>query len=375
MDSSTAIPTFGSPTRPEPLPESVTNITPGDLLRHELAALGLNQGELATRTSLSSKHINQVIKNVVPISTDTALRIERATGLSATLLTALQARRDAQEGREAAWRHLVTYGDWFRGFPHDELVIRQVVDDSDPIEQQIDDLLRFFGVADPTAYEEQFADSLVSFRRAQHLTVSPKATSLWLRLGERAAEETLRTEDVPAFSRKAFQALVDTLPSLTKERPPRSFERLAELCQEVGVLVVFLAGVDGSRVNAVTRWVANRPVMIITDRGKFEDTIWFNFFHEAAHVLLHPKRRSAVNLGSDGDDDSGLESEANEFATVKLLRGAPAAVLSGITTVAQAKQLADQLDIDPGIVAGLAAFAHQRFPALQRGRRKYSFMS
>lgn len=375
MDTTTAIPPFGRPTRSEPLPESITNITPGDFLRQELAALGLNQGELATRTNLSPKHINQVIKNVVPISTDTALRVERATGLSATLLTALQARRDAQQGREAARRHLVTYIDWFNAFPHDELVNRRVLSDSDPVEQQIDDLLHFFGVADPTAYEEQFADSLVSFRRAQHLTVSPKATSLWLRLGERSAEETLRTEDVPAFSRKAFQALVDTLPSLTTERSPRNFERLAELCQEVGVIVVFLAGVNGSRVNAVTRWVANRPVVIITDRGKYEDTIWFNFFHEAAHILLHPKRRSAVNLGPEGDDESGLESEANEFATMKLLRGAPEAVLSGVTTVAQAKQLAEQLDIDPGIVAGLAAFAHKRFAALQRGRRKYQFVT
>jgi HTH-type transcriptional regulator/antitoxin HigA len=375
MATNTQIPPFGPPTRPERLPESVTNMTPGDFLRQELAALGLNQGELATKTNLSPKHINQVIKNVVPISTDTALRIERATGLSATLLTTLQARKDAEDGRESARRHLVTYADWFHGFPHYELTQRNVIRDSDALEQQIDDLLHFFGVADPEAFDEQFADSLVSFRRAQHLTVSPEATALWLRLGERAAEEMLRTEPVPPYSRKAFQNLLEKLPALTKERPPASFDRLAAMCREAGVLVVFLNGLDRTRVNAVTRWVSNRPVLILTDRGKFEDTIWFNFFHEAGHVLLHPKRRSAINLGPDGDDENGSESEANDFATDKLLRGAPKALLRGVTSVASAKEVAAELDIDHGIVAGLAAFAHNRYSTLQKGRRKYSFAS
>lgn len=372
--NTTSIPPFGPVTQPEPLPDSIVNVTPGDFLRQELAALGLNQSELATRTNLSAKHINQVLKNVAPLSTDTALRIERATGLSANLLITLQARRDAQDGRNQARAHLGGYRDWFNEFPRGELVSLGIVNEKDSVEDQIDSLLHFFGVADPDAYEDLFADSLVSFRRAQHLTVDAYATAVWLRLGELKAEEAIREGDVPSFSKKAFLELLDTLPSLTKLSQPQGFELLAQNCRSVGLIVVYLPEVLGSRANAVTRWVANRPVMILTDRGKFEDTIWFNFFHEAAHVVLHPKRRSAVNLGNGGDDSEGHESEANAFARRYLLRHRDESILRSVNTVAAAILVADQLDIDPGIVAGQAAFTYKdRFPKLQKARKSYRF--
>lgn len=365
------IPPLGPVTTPEPLPESLPNLTPGDLIRKELVALGLNQGELAIRTNLSAKHINQVIKNVVPISTDTALRVERATGISATLLTALQARWDAREGRREALASLAEYKEWFDAFPHEVLVNEHVISKNDPIEDQISSLLHFFGVVDPSAYDQLLADSLVSFRRAQHLQVDQNATALWMRLGEREAETKIRVGEIPSFSKKAFQDLLEELPSLTKERPPKSFERLTELCRGVGVIVILLAEVRGARANAVTRWVANRPVVILTDRGKFEDTVWFNFFHEAGHILLHPKRKSAVNLDGEGDDVDGYESEANKFATSYLLRHTDEGALAHVTTVARAQDLAKKLDVDPGIVAGQAAYRYQRYPKLRGARHSY----
>lgn len=371
MMTRTDIPPIGPVATPEPLPDSLPDQSPGAFLRQELAARGLTQGELAVRTNLSAKHVNQVIQSVVPLSTDMALRVERATGLSSSLLISLQARWDAHERRQEARADLGAHRGWFETFPRDVLVREQIINNSEPIEDQIDDLLKFFGVADPHAYEELLADSLLSFRRAQHLNVDEAATALWLRLGERVAESLIQESAVPAFSKKAFQELLDQLPPLTKLRPPRSFEQLRDLCLEVGVIVLLLREVNGSRANAVTRWVANRPVLILTDRGKFEDTVWFNFFHEAGHVLLHPKRKSAVNLGKTGDDADGHESEANEFATDYLLRHKDPHVLAAIKTAAGAKELAQQLDVDEGIVAGQTAYRYNRFPHMQGTRRGY----
>ena len=69
------------------------------------------------------------------------------------------------------------------------LTAHRIVTTPSAVGNQIEELLKFFGVAQRTAYESVYADALQSFRRAQHFKVSPHATSVWLRLAERKADE------------------------------------------------------------------------------------------------------------------------------------------------------------------------------------------
>lgn len=111
-----------------------------------------------------------------------------------------------------------------------------------------------------------------------------------------------------AFDREAFVRLVFQLPSLTKLPIGTAFAELARKCAEVGVAVVYEPDVTGARAYAATRWVGTgRPVVILSGRGKYEDGLWFHFFHECGHVLLHPKRRSFVHLDEGGDDGDGAD--------------------------------------------------------------------
>ena len=47
-------------------------------------------------------------------------------------------------------------------------------------------------------------------------------------------------------------------------------------------------------------------------RFKTNDHFWFSFFHEAAHILLHPKK--AIFIDFKDDDSTEEEREANDFA-------------------------------------------------------------
>ncbi|GAB2682238.1 helix-turn-helix transcriptional regulator [Kribbella swartbergensis] len=199
------------PEMPSAIPHDYA-VPPGELIRDELAARGLNQAELAARTGLSTKHVNQVVKAVVPLSIDTALKIERAIGLSAHLLMTMEAHYQSNHGREVARQHLAAFQAWFRRFSRSDLVARGVVDAHADIDLQIEQLLFFFGVASPDAYDHVYSEAALSFRRAQHLTVDRDATALWLRLGERQAEAL----DPSPFDREAFVRLVFQLPDLTR---------------------------------------------------------------------------------------------------------------------------------------------------------------
>ena len=69
-------------------------LPPGYLLRDELNARSISQAELAVRTGLSTKHINQVIKGIVPLSAEVALVLERVLGVPSHIWN----------GMETAWQ-------------------------------------------------------------------------------------------------------------------------------------------------------------------------------------------------------------------------------------------------------------------------------
>lgn len=368
MNDTTAS-TFNPVERPAPLPETLTSITPGELIRREIGARGITQAELSARTGLSTKHVNQVIKDVVPLSAETALLIERAIGVSADLLSALEAKRESKTSRQLARNRLGNYAEWFSDFPLDALARNGIIDRRDEVTTQIDGLLSFFGLADPDAFERIYADSLVSFRRAQHLDVNARATAVWLRLAEKEAEKTQREKSVPPFDRKQFLKLLDELPSLTKEPIKDALKELQERSLREGVHVVLLPELPGTRACAATSWVGDRPVIVLSGRGKTQDGLWFNFFHEAGHTVLHPKRRSAVQLDKTGDDVDGHESEANKFARDCLLRHRDPSCIKRVTTREQAIALAQDLGVDPGIIAGQAAHEHGTWAIFSKIRK------
>src|SRR2546421_9112833 len=66
------------------------DVSPGETLRDTLMALEMTQVELATRTGLSLKHVNQIIQGVAPVTPDTALLLEKATGVQARMWNSLE---------------------------------------------------------------------------------------------------------------------------------------------------------------------------------------------------------------------------------------------------------------------------------------------
>ncbi len=67
-------------------------VPPGETLLEMLGEESMSQAELARRTGLSTKHISQIANGHVPISTDVAIRLERATGVPARLMPLTRSR-------------------------------------------------------------------------------------------------------------------------------------------------------------------------------------------------------------------------------------------------------------------------------------------
>ena len=64
-------------------------------------------------------------------------------------------------------------------------------------------------------------------------------------------------------------------------------------------------------------WLGNRPIIELSFRDKTNDHLWFNFFHELGHILLHSPKETWLDDFSDDQNDR--ETEANAFVSETLI--------------------------------------------------------
>jgi len=128
--------------------------------------------------------------------------------------------------------------------------------------------------------------------------------------------------------------------------------KTVELCAQAGVAVSFVPPVKGMSVYGATRWLTPQKALILLSlRGKYEDLLWFTFFHEAGHILLHGKKEVFIE-GNDIEDQ--LETEADSFASTFLIpsREWKKLIFDNYQTKALIKSFAGNIGISPAIVVG-----------------------
>lgn len=330
-----------------PTAEPDYTVPPGETLRDRLEELGMTQAELATRTGLSTKHVNQILQGVAHISPDTAQRLELATGVPARLWNRLEADYRAIAARLQQRRALKDDVAWLKELPIKELVDRGVLpqEPNDKV-SRVQQLLAFFGVASPGAWRDLWLRPDAAFRQSPAFEAKPGAVAAWLRLGELAASDVATRP----YHGTDLRALLPRLRALTTQ-PPDVFEpAMRTSCAEVGVVVVFVKEVRGARVSGATRWLSpTRALVQLSLRYKTDDQFWFTFFHELAHVLLHGKKDVWIE---DGSRDDPREEEANRFAAELLIPRQYEDELKKLGTLQEIRVFAQGIGVAPGIVMG-----------------------
>src|SRR4051794_34660340 len=99
-------------------------LPPGDTLAEVLEERGMTQAELAARTGLSTKHINQIIKGAAAVTPESARLLERATGLPAKTWNNLEVTYRDFLSRQAEDVRLQADVGWLTDLPIKELAKR-----------------------------------------------------------------------------------------------------------------------------------------------------------------------------------------------------------------------------------------------------------
>jgi HTH-type transcriptional regulator / antitoxin HigA len=324
-------------------------VEPGRSLRSTLSELGLTQADLAARTGLSQKHINQIVQGIAPITPETALFLERATHVPARTWSAMEAVYRERLARRHDEERFAEEADWLQDLPIRELVKRGYVNRSDSKGRQVEQVCRFFGVADRERWRRVWLAPLVSYRQSTSFDVDTGAVATWLRLGELKAQDV----DVDAFDAKRFRRALTYARELTVKDSGVALKRLQHECANAGVAIIFLAEISGTRTSGAARWLTPSKALIqLSDRYKADDQFWFSFFHEAAHLLLHSKKEMFVSPADRSAISEDEEDEANSFAEAHLIPGRYKSWLHSLRTNRDVIEFADELGIAPGIVVG-----------------------
>lgn len=345
------IATMSKPVRYEP----DYAVPPGVSLAELLDDRGMSQAELARRTGLSAKHINLVVKGSASISPDTALKLERVLGVPARVWSALETNYQGHLSRLDEARTLAEHAGWASKPLVKDLVARGCIDQVASGVGQLRELLNFFGVASVDAWNTVWSESapLAAYRLAK-TAGDPVALGAWMRIGEIKAE----TVATATFSRESFELVLHEARGLTRVQDPNVWlPQLQEICRSAGVVVIIEKEVPGARVNGIARWLTPTKALIeLSARHLRDDILWFTFFHEGAHLLLHGKRSGPRDIPPtfiDTKDSSGrAEEEADAFASELLIPAAESGRLARITSLNDVRQFALKLGVSPGIVVG-----------------------
>jgi HTH-type transcriptional regulator/antitoxin HigA len=338
-------------------PRSVVH--PGETVLEYLGVHEWSQSELARRTDLTPKTISEISNGKAPITPATALAFEKVLGRPAHFWLNLQRRYDEAQARAKEIERSESWRDWAARFPLKEMARRGWFDQPGTPGSEVSTLLRFLGVSSPESWGRVWSAARVSYRQTRKFTKSVEAVSAWVRATELAAADL----SVSEFRREQVQATIERLRRLTREPVDRIMEPAQELCASAGIALVFMPELPKTGISGCVRWLGSKKVLVaLSFRYKTDDQLWFTFFHEFGHVLLHLAEMAFV-LDNPEDNVSDrivdpemqrVEDEANRFAADTLV---PPAKLAGFIKAKDygndaIHDFAEEVGVGPGIVVG-----------------------
>lgn len=345
-------------------------VPPGETLREVLEYKGMNQSQLSERMGRPIKTINEIINGKAAITTETALQLELVLGVSSRFWNNLERNYRETLARLEERKRLKAHVKLLRQYPIREMTNHKWIEPCKDDIDKVKELLGFFGVSSPGQLKRMQAAGRAVFRKSRIFSSDYGALDAWMRKGE------LEAIEVPCdpYDDALFRATLSNVRTLSTREPDVFVPELSEICARCGVAVVFIPELMKSRACGVTRWLSRQKALIqLSLRYKTNDHLWFTFFHEAGHIILHGKQHTFIE--TDKEDDS-KEEEADRFASDLLIQPMDYEefLKAGRFNESAVREFADKIGIAPGIVVGrLQHDRHIPYNRLNHLKQRYTW--
>ncbi len=334
---------------------------PGAKLLEALDQLPMSQAELCQRMGRSRKLINEIIKGKASIASDTAFQLELVLGQPAAYWNDLERDYRDHQVRTQHAGELKKHLRWLDELPVQEMIDAKWLEKQPTRLEQASALLRWFGVATPERWREVYGEPQGLRRSPRDFESDPGGLAAWLRAGELQAAGM----DTAPYERKAFMAALRKIRGLTRKRPAVYQDKMIKLSRQSGVALAWAREMPGLQVAGVSRWLSPKKALIQLSMLHATDAdMWFTFFHEAAHIVLHGRKQVFVEgrvEGRPARDDVLEEVEADHFAANLLI---PNGAIEELRERCRQQRLTDRLVSafarEQGVAPGIVVVRMQR---------------
>lgn len=326
-----------------------------------LADRGIAASRFAEVVGLDSDDAARLRQGLAPLTIKTAERLVDTLGSSVEFWM----ERDGQYHED---RNRLEDRDWVDRFPSAFLLRNGWVRTFDGWADEIVAVREFFDVANGRDWETRYRPMMsgASLHQSDVHKLQKTSLAVWLR----RAEQVVADHDADAWSADALLDSVGELRALTRIADPERFVPAARaVLAPAGVVLAVVRTPPKCPVSGAASVLGDgRRMVVLSGRHLADDQLWFAFFHEIGHLMLHKDAAVCEDPTAIGDVE---EAEASQFAAETLLPNLTRTVIpDGAIRKRDVIRAAAAARTSPGVVLGQLQFAgkvpHGRLNTLKR---------
>lgn len=317
-------------------------IPPGETIKDQLSFRSMSQKEFAVRMGLSEKHVTNLLKGRVQLTSNVAMRLESVLSAPAVFWENLEALYREALIKVEEENQIVADAEIAKKLPYIEMVKYGWIHSSKTGYEKVSTLRKFFEVSTLRLIDNP-AISRIACRRLSSSDQNDYALLAW---AQKAKLDARNVETRP-ININGLSNAVSVIRALSTTTAEVFCPKLTELFSDNGIALIFLPHIKDSAIQGASFYDGKKIVVGVTVHERYTDTFWFSLFHEVAHIIYgHIGQASGI---SEAD-----EKDADDFARETLI---PSEMLTpfvqdGIFTSDTLIQFAERLGIEVGILVG-----------------------
>jgi HTH-type transcriptional regulator/antitoxin HigA len=284
-------------------------IAPGETILEMLETNSMTQLDLAYKTGINKKTINEIVKGKAPITVATALKLEYVFDIKANFWCNLESSYREKLERKKDFESIINEEKYLNDIPYLEMSKRKwdFIEPTNDSYERVINLRKFFAVAS-LEFDTELKRKL-AFRKSANKNFSFESLYCFLRYGEiQSNKEVYNKFDIDELKKASLE-----IRKLANNSFLSQFEKIKKILLQCGVYLVYETNLPHTYINGVSYKITpDKAIIMISNKGKKDDILWFTFFHEIAHLIKHSKKE--VFIDSDNDIKNDIEYEADEYS-------------------------------------------------------------
>lgn len=287
-------------------------ISTGEIILSHMERLGWSQADLAEVMGVSTKTVNYLVNNKIPITPDIAVQLGSAFGKSAEFwmnvdsmyrLRLTEDRNDSELIRmRAEMRTIMPVAEirkkgWF-------------INDISCKEGIRNEYKRLF---EQEYIPAEFKGGTINFY-ARQTRYNGEFTSSYCKVWYQFARMYSRGIKLAPYNENGLKELADNICSYTLFQ--NGVSSFIYALKDIGVGFIKLSHLEKTYLDGACFLSGNNPIIVFTGRYDRVDNFWFVVAHEISHILLHlPLLKNPIFDDLHSDARESMEIEADEKAS------------------------------------------------------------